>query len=154
MDTFVEILRLGAVGLIAGLFSSYLAANDHRSKKWWELRVAAYQSVIEALSDLYYYFDRHLVAETEYRELSEESRARLSKFWDEGYHKVRKAADAGAFLFSDEANAALIEFVKSQDEHHEAYWESLDAGYGAARTCLDTLVKCSKKDLRLERRWL
>ncbi len=149
METFLEILKLGSVGIIAGFFSSYLSGRDHRNKKWWELRVSAYQEVINALSDLYYYFDRHFKAEIEYRELSDEYKDKLSKFWDDSFHKVRKAADSGAFLFSDEANSALREFINGQEAHHDSYWDYLDNGCAGAKKCLIALVNCSKVDLKI-----
>ncbi len=90
MDTFLELLKLGIVGLIAGLFSAYIATREHRNKKWWELRVVAYQSVIEALLDLTHYYNRKYKAEMENRELSKEYEAELDKFWDESYHKIQE----------------------------------------------------------------
>lgn len=152
MDTSLEFLKLASVGLIAGLFSSALANRDHRQRKWWELRIAAYQGAIEALSDLVYYYDQHYNAAVEYRDLSCESEERLRKYWEQAFPRVRKSADSGAFLFSDEANAALREFMK--DEKTEWYIEHLDTSLAKARKCLDQLVECSKVDLKLKPSWL
>jgi len=55
MDSILELIKLVGAGLIAGLFSSALANKNHRQRKWWELRVTAYQNAIDALSDLIYY---------------------------------------------------------------------------------------------------
>ncbi|MDH4319825.1 MAG: hypothetical protein OEV64_15695 [Desulfobulbaceae bacterium] len=154
MDELTEILKLALVGLVAGMFSTYLSGRDHRDKKWWELRASAYQSVIEALSDLSYYYDRHLTAEIEYREFSAEYKEKLKAFWEEAYPKVRKAADMGAFLFSEEANAALNEFIEQQESGHETYIEHLDSSYAGAKKCLKRLVACSKKDLEIRNGWL
>lgn len=43
---------MAEVGLVAGLFSAFLWSKDDRFWKWWEMRGAAYQAVIDALSDL------------------------------------------------------------------------------------------------------
>lgn len=51
------------------------------------------------------------------RELTEERKKELQLFWDDGYHKVRKAADAGAFLFSAEAESALKAFIKDNSHY-------------------------------------
>lgn len=59
MELAAELLKLGVVGLIAGIFSSWLANKDYRYRKWWELRVAAYQGAIEALSDIAHYYNSH-----------------------------------------------------------------------------------------------
>ena len=154
MDTIVEILKLGSVGIVSGLFAAYIATRGHRNKKWWELRVSAYQSVIEALSDLTYYYDKKYIAEAENRELSKEYEAELEKFWDEGYHKVRKAADIGVFLFSENVNTALKEFIDLKNEDHHTYFEYLDSYSAVARKSLKTIVASANTDLRVRDTWL
>lgn len=153
MDTFIEILKLGIVGLIAGLFSSYLSNRDHRSKKWWELRVYAYQSVIEALSDLNHYYEISYSAEITQRDLSVDQEKELRITWNEGYSRVRKAADSGAFLFSPHAEEALNAFMKSHNKNYESYFEYLDNSYAEAKKCLKSLVMYSKNDLSLKHRF-
>ncbi len=151
IDATLELLKLAGVGLIAGLFSSFLANQDHRQRKWWELRVSAYQNAIEALSDLVYYYDKHFNAEIEYRELPKEFKAKLDAYWEQAFPKVRKFADSGAFLFSEKANAALQELMKY--EHEPTYMEHLDSNLAKARKCLSQLVECSKIDLKLRSGW-
>lgn len=151
-DALLELFKLASVGVIAGVFSSALANRDHRQRKWWELRVIAYQSVIEALSDLVYYYDKHYSAAIEYRDLPEEIEKKLSAYWEQALPRVRKASDSGAFLFSDKANAALLEFMT--DEGTEWYIEHLDITLSKAKKCLYTLVECSKDDLKLRPSWL
>lgn len=148
MDFAIDLIRLGAVGLIAGLFSSALANKDYRHRKWWELRVAAYQNAIEALSDLVFYYEKHLNAEMESRELSEEYSKKLDNYWEQAYPKIRKFADSGAFLFSDKANAALREFIDGDE--HQSYFEYLDDNLVKAKKCLSLLIECSKVDLKLK----
>lgn len=148
IDTALEFLKLAGVGVIAGLFSSVIANRDHRQRKWWELRVAAYQNAIEALSDLVYYYDKHFNAEIEYRELPQEFKEKLDTFWEQSFPKIRKYADSGAFLFSEEANAALRELMTNDDE--QSYVEHLDNNLAKAHKCLNRLVECSKVDLKLK----
>ena len=148
IDVAFELLKLASVGLIAGLFSSILANRDYRQRKWWELRVTAYQNAIDALSDIVYYYDKHYNAAIEYRELSQEFKDKLDAFWEQAFPKVRKYADTGAFLFSDEANAALRDFMRNDDE--QSYEEHLDNNLFKARTCLSQLIESSKTDLKLK----
>jgi|GEM_PF-1846817 len=148
MNYLLDLLKLGLVGLIAALFSYFLAGLKHREEKWWELRVAAYKEVIAALSDLYYYFTLHLNAEETGRELTDAMREKLDLFWEEGYHKVRKAADTGAFLFSAEAEDALQQLIKDEPDY-KSYFEYVDNRCIEVKKCLDTLVAYSKKDLQL-----
>jgi hypothetical protein len=151
MNLALELLRLAVVGLIAGLFAAALSYREHRERKWWELRVAAYQNAIEALSDLIYCYDKRYHAEIEYRELPKEFDKRISAQVREAFPKVRRFADSGAFLFSDAANAALKEFVTMEDT--DDYIENLDSAVTKAKKCLATLIECSKTDLRLKRDW-
>jgi hypothetical protein len=146
---FLEVTKLAAVGLISGVFASLIASRDHRFKKWWELRVVAYQNVIESLSDLVYCYDCKFNAVLEHRLLPEEFEKRLDAQQAEAHSRVRKAADTGAFLFSDEANAALSDFMKAMREDHQTYEDHLDSNHYTAKQCLKTVVGLSKKDLQL-----
>jgi hypothetical protein len=156
IDVILEVVKLGVVGLIAGLFSSVIANRDHRQRKWWEMRVGAYQNAIDALSDIVYYYDKHYSAAIEYRELSADLSAMLDAHWEQSFPKVRKYADTGAFLFSEKANIALREFMKADNE--PTYEEHLDNTLHKARICLKQLIECSKEDLKLKptlmERWL
>jgi hypothetical protein len=149
----LELLKLAGVGLIAGLFSSFLANRDYRQRKWWELRVAAYQNAIEALSDMVYYYENHYTAEIESRELSGKVQEQLHKYWEQAFPKIRKFADSGAFLFSVEANTALREFMM-KDEPADSFFEHVDSRLARATKCLERLVECSKIDLKLKVGWL
>lgn len=152
MEAVLELLKLASVGLIAGLFSSMLANRDYRRRKWWELRVAAYQNAIEALPDLVYYYEKHYTAEIESRELSKELQEQLDKYWEQAFPKIRKFADSGAFLFSVEANTALRVFI--EDDHAGSYFEHLDNKLAGAKKCLPRLIECSEVDLKLKPSWL
>lgn len=150
MEAILELLKLALVGLVSGVFSYFISNWRHRSEKWWDLRVAAYQDVIGALSDLNHYFDTHLDAEMMQRELSTERTKELQAFWDNSYHKIRKAADAGAFLFSTKAEAALKKFMKGEGADCDSYFDYLDCRLASTKKCLEDLITCSKHDLRLQ----
>ena len=148
MDLVVELVKLASVGLIAGFFSSWLANRDHRQRRWWELRVEAYQNAIEALSDLIYYYDRHFDAQINSYSFPDDFKDELEKHWQDANPKIRKFADSGAFLFSDKANAALRAFM--HDEYADIFIEHVDNKLAQAKSCLSELIECSKKDLRLK----
>jgi hypothetical protein len=149
MAAILELLKLAIVGLIAGLFSSILANRDYRRRKWWELRVAAYQNAIEALSDLVHYYKNAFEAEITYLAPQKDAiEERIGKYCDQALPKIRKLADSGAFLFSAEANAALREFMT--DERLESYAEHLDNNHDKAKKCLRRLIECSIVDLKLK----
>jgi uncharacterized Ntn-hydrolase superfamily protein len=154
MDAIFEILRLGSVGILSGLFSAYLALRGHRNRKWWELRVEAYQSVIEALSDLTHYYDEKFDDEIQRREISQEREAELKQFWDSSYHSVRKAADSVVFLFSESVNQALREFIDLRNEHYKSFFDYIDSHSAVAKKCLETVVGFANKDLRVNDTWI
>ena len=154
MDILLELIKLGSVGIISGLFSAYFATRVHRNRKWWELRVEAYKSIIEALSDLTHVYDRKLKAEMEHRELPKDYEAKLDGFSDESYHKVRKAADSGVFLFSKEVNDVLTDFMSLKDEHFDMYHDHLEGYLLKAKNCQKVIVKSANKDLRIKDGWL
>ncbi len=154
MDLIIELVKLASVGVISSFFTYYLAFRRHRHKKWWELKVSAYKDTIEALSDLLHYFDVYFEAETGGIELSEDKRVQLQTIRNEGYSKIRKSAHSGAFLFSNRAEQALKELLKVMDRQSGHYIEDLDNRYGAVRKCLEMLVDCSKRDLKLKTSFL
>ena len=152
MELVTELLKLGGVGLISGIFSSWLASKNYRYRKWWELRVAAYQSAIEALSDIIDCYNRHWNAAIERRQLSKEVEQEIKDFGNQSFLKVRRLADTGAFLFSDRANNAFREFMSNGSESD--YYEYLDNELKKSKKCLTELVACSKEDLRIKERFI
>lgn len=152
-DLFWELSKIAATGFVAGIFAAWVAMRDHRFKKWWELRVAAYQNVIEALSDLAYVYNSRLNHQYQGVEPDREAEQRLSSLAQEAFNKVRKAADAGAFLFSAEANAILDAFQKELDQDYQTYFEHLDGLAAVSKTCLTKLVAITRKDLSVKWRF-
>ena len=153
MEMLLELVKLAFVGVFAGLFSSFLGNWSFRHKKWWELRVDAYQSAIESLSDLVHYYDIH--GETwDSGGVSDKKQEQLREIIDVAIPKIRKLADSGSFLFSDEANNALRRFVDfrvGEISDPDDYYRPLR---GEANKCLKELVSLSKKDLRIRTSWL
>lgn len=146
-----DVGKMAGAGLVAGLFAAFLGSRDYRYKKWWELRVTAYQSVIDALSDMAYAYEVRYQAEIEGRELTDERNAELGTLTFQAFTRVRKAADTGAFLFSSEANAALDLIRKEWEMDHPSWQEHLDAMQFTSRQCLTRIVALSKRDLKLQR---
>jgi len=72
----------------------------------------------------------------------------MTDFWNQSYPKVRRLADSGAFLFSEEASTALRELMTN--DYEQTYFECLDNNIAKARKCLSRLIECSKVDLQLK----
>lgn len=68
--------------------------------------------------------------------------------------KIRKSSDIGAFLFSDEANVALRNFIDFEVTEISDPSDFLGLNGAQASKCLKELVSLSKKDLRVRNAWL
>lgn len=88
------------------------------------------------------------------KEIPTQRKNELQEFWNNSYHKIRKAADAGSFLFSPKAEAALKKFMNDESVHCDTYYEYLDCRLASTKKCLQELIVCSKDDLRLASRIL
>jgi len=165
MESLLELAKLGLVAVLAGLFSSFITNRDHRKKKWWELRITAYQGLIEALSDRYYYFENY-GSEMRKPDIDVAREKELRKFHKDSFQKIRIAADTGAFLYSESVNKSLKELMKltndsnalieSEDNDTNVYdfFEYMDENRSFTAACLASVVSSSKLDLQIGRSWL
>ncbi|WP_339668364.1 hypothetical protein [Dasania marina] len=152
MDLATELIKLGSVGVLSGVFGAFMALRRYKYEKWWEMRVNAYKAVIESLSDMTAIYEKRNnnweQSPIEPKNISQELRV--------AREKVRKHRDMGAFLFSNDAEAALTDFVDFQIDYERV----TDPGdvYGPfcqiSRKCLEKIVALSKKDLAVNGRWL
>lgn len=152
MDIAIELIKIGGVGVLSGVFGAFMALRQYKHEKWWEMRVNAYKTVIECLSDMVtIYEERNRNWECfpcEPENIGQELRV--------AREKVRKHRDMGSFLFSNAAEAALTDFVDYQVDYDSV----VDPGdiYGpfsrSSRKCLEKIVAISKKDLALNGKWL
>ena len=152
MSVALELLKLAAVGLVAAMFASIFANRDHRQRKWWEMRVAAYQTSIESLSDLAYFYTQHFAAEISDLPIRHDRQEQLAASWNESLQKVRRFSDSGAFLFSERANLALRNFLKHA--HGHSTFEQLNSNIDLAEACLREMIECSQTDLKLKEGFL
>lgn len=145
------------VAFIASLIATGVSIYNARfaryaKQQWWERKVDAYTRIIDALSGLVYYYELHYEAAIEHRDISESLEEETSEHWRRGYTEVRRAAAAGAFLISAEAEDALTTFWREKDEgieHPDNWFEVLDSHYAAARKCIQAVVAAAKKDLKV-----
>tara|TARA_R110002167_G_scaffold149452_1_gene342744 strand:+ start:2225 stop:2572 length:348 start_codon:yes stop_codon:yes gene_type:complete len=114
----------------------------------------AYQDLINALSDVSFYYEKKYSAAIENRELSEEYEAEIVKYWDESYHKIRKAADSGVFFFTSDVNEALKKFSPLSYENHHTYENHLEAYLNVTQECLKITVNSANRVLRVKDGWL
>ncbi len=151
------ILITAGLAFLASLISVVVSLYNARfarfaSERWWERKLEAYTRIIDALSDLFYYYQQTYGADIEGEELSKERKREIHEHWKRGNLAVRKATNVGAFLISSEAEDALEQYWQQPKEKHDPgdwIWQ-LDQNYTRAQTCLKQLVNCAKHDLGLE----
>lgn len=152
MDLAIELIKLGSVGVISGVFGAFMALHRYKHEKWWEMRVNAYKTVIESLSDMTAIYDERNNNWQQCPNELESIRQELSVVRG----KIRKNRDMGAFLFSSDAEAALTDLVDFKIDY-DSVTDPSDV-YGpfsqSSRKCLEKIVALSKKDLAVSGRWL
>jgi len=121
-----NLITLATAGLafVASIIAIIVSAYNARfarfaSERWWERKAEAYTRIIDALSDLVYYFQETYETVIEGIDKSEERKQEIHEHWKRGNLAVRKATNIGAFLISPEAENALKQYWQSPDEMHD-----------------------------------
>ena len=93
-----------------------------------------------------------LLAEYKGREVPEDKREELGAKAREATAQIRRAADVGAFLMSDEAVARLNKLKQDEEEISESggsWSDYLDRDWVAVNTCLGDIINIAKTDLKI-----
>lgn len=149
--TLIAAVLAFAASVLATIVSIYNARFKRFAReRWWERKVEAYSRITQALADLVYYYDEHYTAQIEGSSLSPEYRKKVGEHWRQGQADVKKATAIGAFLISEEADAALKKMANERPSNvdPEDYFEALEFDYKAAQNCLKAVVAAAKKDIR------
>lgn len=155
VDSPTDLVRLALVGLVGGLFGSFLGNRNYRRQRWWERRADAYTRLIDALSDLLSYYSALTDAEMMRTELTKEREAELEAPRKETRRHVVRATMSGAYFFSEEVAISLRALEKHQDTEYDSAFEHYDSNWGANRECLDRVAAASKRDLQTSwPRWM
>lgn len=126
-------------------------AYEWRAQQWWQRKADAYTEIVEALWQRLEYGNEYLA------ELYNEHRAqaddKTEKYRDMGINrtKLRRAADIGAFVISDEVADALQQYfmrdqkIMSMDD----VVEQVEADIESTRECLGKIRMFAVRDLRV-----
>ena len=155
MNWIIELVKLGIVGLIAGLFALYRAKQEFISQRWWERKADTYTRIIEALWQILDYYKQRCEEVENYREISDERKKEILKQWHQGQREIKKVTEIGAFLVSDETIAALKKLWKKSEPAPDPddWFGQLENDYIATEACIATVIKSAKKDLQVIRGW-
>ena len=158
-ESIISLITAGLAFIASSIAIGVSAYNARFSRfateRWWERKAEAYAQVINALSDLVYYFEQTYYSELEARELSEASKAEINRHWQRGFIQLKKASNIGAFMISNEAEEALKQFREDATEGHDQgdwFWH-LENNHSKAKKCLKQMISCAKVDLQVQRKW-
>jgi hypothetical protein len=150
--TLVAAILAFAAGILSTAASLYSARfRRYAMQRWWERKADAYTRIADALSEMVEYYRMTYAVELEGHHISEEGKAEFGKRWRKGWEEARRATNIGAFLISDEANAALNDLWTSFDHASEDpnWFNVIEVEFTSAEKCLRSLVAAAKKDLKV-----
>jgi hypothetical protein len=140
-------------GAIAALLTMWLALKRYYREKWWERKMAAYVAVIEALHHVQRDLDAEYKEEVEGARFNEQHRDGLRQKATTGWTDLRRNADVGEFLFSEETTKALQTFLGKVDGvGHDPSSTNLDyveTGIVGIEELLPRIKRLARRDLGL-----
>jgi hypothetical protein len=155
LDVIEHIMGLAFVGVVSGLFTSFIARRDFVSDRWWERKADTYTRILDALVELERIHETYSDDALHIRELNEAERAELERIWKPAWREVDSAIRLGAFVISHEAHAALAALrTATRGIDPQDFFGIVDAQFSATRECITQLREIGRKDLRLTRWWL
>ena len=142
------------LAFVASGIATAVAAYNGRfrrfaQQRWWERKADAYTRIIEALADLVYHHETHLLAAEEHITLSESRKTQIAEYWRRGHAEVRRSTAMGAFLISPDAETALRRMWEEDGKGVEPndWYGSIESSYVAAQNCLKQVVAAAQIDL-------
>ena len=147
----VSIFSAILISVITSWITVRLALKKFYSERWWVRKDEAYTSIIDALSDLVNYYDVFYDETLGIKQISDERRKEMNEISKKGHSLLKKATSIGAFVISKDAELALKQYWQESEEKHDPndwLWE-IEYDYAKAKTALEELVKCAKKDLKV-----
>ena len=139
------------VAIVSARITVHYALRRFYSEKWWEKKPEAYGSIVEALHHMKNHADVHMEHDMRGSEPSEETQKELSERFHHAHAEVRKRADIGTFVISDEAVKALHMLEKDLEasDNTQGWYGHLQLEYDAVKKCLVAMREIAKNDLGL-----
>ena len=153
----METLLAIPIGLVIGAITSWitvrLSLGRYRQEKWWELRVRAYERVIEALCDAKAYSSEKIDAEVQGTKPPDEINKILLKRAIEARWELERAADLGGFLLDRRALDRLKRYLIEKEDAIQTgtYISVLEGTLEASDSCLTDIIEIAREDLKVDR---
>lgn len=157
MDLAAVLPSIGTLltGVVVAVISARLtvryALKRFYSEKWWERKVAAYSSIIEALHHVRNHADTNLEFSQRGRDIPEQGDNELTEKLQDAMAELRKQWDIGNFIISDEAVEALNTLMQELDSStRDVSWDThLILKLEAVEKCLSSMRKIARTDLNV-----
>jgi hypothetical protein len=147
---FLNLVTQLPITLVAAFLAAWFALRRFQSERWWERRVPAYTSIIDALHQMSTSFDDD-IKEEERRGLGLVGQGTASTL-DEKYKAARKeilrAIDMGEFIISAEAVAELRHLIRELAKDHEDYLDYLFESLRAIDDSLRRFRRLARDDVK------
>jgi len=161
-----KIARDALIGVVSGVGSAYVtlhfALKRFYFEKWWERKAEAYSSILDALHHLKNHVEHELAflrVEPSLRPAGEEVLSQLTEKMISATAEIRKRADIGSFVISEEAVSAMrtlqteLDRITGFSEGQQATITDLPEHFrlrlSAVNKCLDSMRDIAKNDLKL-----
>jgi hypothetical protein len=141
------------IGAVAAFLAARLALGRFYKERWWEKKLAAYTTVIEAIHHMKRSIGESLDATMERREIPEAKKSKLDSRHSAGSEELERAIDIGELLFSPDAVAVLQKLRKAVGEavNEDSYFNYLEKSWVALDANLADFKAAALSDLRLKR---
>jgi len=156
MNILISFIISVVSAVVSARVTLHYALKRFYFEKWWERKAEVYSSIFEALHHLKNYADHELasekVVEPSLRPKVEKVLEELKEKMTTGTAEIRKWADVGAFVISEEAVSALRTLQKELDESITKAFgsahEHFNLKLSAVNRCLESLRYIANNDLK------
>lgn len=155
VSSFLPSIGTLITGIVVAVISARVtvkyALRRFYSEKWWERKMDAYTSIIEALHHVRNYADTNLQFSQRGKCVPEEGEKELTEKLQNAMGELRKQWDIGNFIISDEAVAALNTLMRGlENSTKTGTWIThLILKLDAVDKCLSSMRTIARMDLNL-----
>ena len=135
--------------LLSAFFVVKLSLRKFHAERWWEKKLEAYTSIINALHHIKNYSNTLIDAEIEGKKIPATEKENLWNNYKKSKQEIERVTDIGSFLIANKAVKTLKSFSKELDSSKNAnsWFEHIDSLWGVTNDCLDAIKMIAKTDL-------
>ena len=153
ISTQVVFIQIGLSLLVAVTtagITGWLSLRRFYREKWWESKMAAYASVIQALHHMKRDIEISIAAKTTYQNTDNDYHKKWATKHQAAWDEIRKQIDIGEFLYSQRSLLILKRLNESADHDPNLdYFEHLLTLEMAVSECLPAIKDSARADLGL-----